>query len=140
MNLNELSSIMNEATTPADPATVEEVKKTEFDEQQTGAPSPTPGNDPEVVAADGEQRQMNLMQFGQIATTVYCSISDLIYKKVKGTIAAPEWSNESKEVMQEAIEGVLSGYNVPMSPIWQLVFTVGAIEVVRYTLLKTVEE
>lgn len=87
----------------------------------------------EEAAPTAEISQMNLGDFANIAVNLYKGISNRIYTMVKDR-PAPEWDKETTEALNEAARNCLKGYNVPMSPGWQLLITVATVEIMRYTL------
>ena len=99
--------------------------------QQAEAEQPT-GTEPE--AEQPEQVTVNMLQFGQIVTNLYCGVSDFVYKKVKKADHAPKWDDETKQTMRESFELVLQQYNVQMTPTTQLLAVLAVVEVARYTL------
>lgn len=109
---------------------VQQPQTVEFEEETTKEKQPqTVGN---VEAAPTQAA--NMLQFGQLITNTYCSVSDFVYKKIKKTPTAPEWQEEEKQGLRQAFENYLNTLNVPMSPLMQLVATLATCEVVRYTI------
>lgn len=105
-------------------AEAEQPTETEPEADQPTEPTPEPS----------EQITVNMLQFGQIVTNLYCGVSDFVYKKVKKADHAPKWEDETKQTMRESFELVLQQYNVQMTPTTQLLAVLAVIEVARYTL------
>lgn len=87
----------------------------------------------------GEQEQgapvtMNLMDFGNIITNVYCGVSDTVYKRIKKTDTAPKWDAETKNAINDALSAYLQTVNVAVKPIYGLIATLATVEIVRYTM------
>lgn len=135
MDLKQLQKMIDEEPQPAAPETVKEVVEME----QTEEKKPTT---PEQAPEDQQPTTptaapvVSAAQFGAVLTSIYCGISDAVYKKIKNCKTAPAWEPETRQVINEAAAAALSNYNVPMSPVWQLVITLATVEVMRYTLLK----
>lgn len=96
-----------------------------------------PENDQPTPAGSGvgeapPDNSMCLGDFAGIAVKMYESISDRIYQQIKGG-TPPAWDNGTTDALTDAAKNCLKGYNVPCTPIWQLVFTIAVAEVVRYT-------
>ena len=109
---------------------VQQPQTVEFEEETTKEQqTQTVGNVEQAPAPAA-----NMLQFGQLMTNTYCSISDFVYKKIKKTPTAPEWQEEEKQELKQAFENYLVTLNVPMSPIMQLVATLATCEVIRYTI------
>lgn len=79
--------------------------------------------------------EMNLADFAGIAVKLYKGISNRVFEMIKDK-PAPSWDKETTEALNEAARNCLKGYNVPMSPGWQLLITIATIEIVRYTVPK----
>lgn len=109
---------------------VQQPQSVEFEEETTKEQQPQTVGNVETAAAPAA----NMLQFGQLITNTYCSISDFVYKKIKKTPTAPEWQEEEKQGLKQAFENYLGTLNVPMSPLMQLVATLATCEVVRYTI------
>ena len=110
---------------------VQQPQNVEFEEETTKEEQqPQTVGNLETAAAPAA----NMLQFGQLITNTYCSISDFVYKKVKKTPTAPEWQEEEKQGLRQAFENYLGTLNVPMSPLMQLVATLATCEVIRYTI------
>lgn len=77
--------------------------------------------------------EMNLADFAGISVKLYQGISNKVYTLIKDK-SAPEWDKETTEALNEAARNCLKGYNVPMSPGWQLLITVATVEIMRYTI------
>lgn len=86
------------------------------------------GDDPAAVVPE-----MNLADFAGIAVKLYQGISNRVFTMIKDK-PAPEWDKETTEALNEAARNCLRGYNVPMSPGWQLLITVATVEIMRYTI------
>lgn len=98
---------------------------------EESAPNPADGgggDDPAAVVP-----QMNLADFAGIAVKLYQGISNRVFTMIKDK-PAPEWDKETTEALNEAARNCLKGYNVPMSPGWQLLITVATVEIMRYTI------
>lgn len=93
-----------------------------------------PDQNPTGSTQDPEQVTVNMLQFGQIVTNLYCGVSDFVYKKVKKADHAPKWDDETKQTMRESFELMLQQYNVQMTPTTQLLAVLAVVEVARYTL------
>lgn len=132
MKLDDLKKVMSDSTPAVDvtPETLRQLEPDEQTETTTTNAAPVSGQ-PE----QDEQRFVNLANFCATATGLYCAISDFVYKKVKKTETAPEWSPEVREQLTNACNDFLEGYNIPMSPAVELVITLVTVEVMRYTLL-----
>lgn len=111
----------------------------EREQRETVVIDPVDPVDP-VDPTEQQPEMMNFVTFSTVAVNLYCSLSDLVYKRVKRGQLPPTWSDESKELLDNAAANVLQGYNVPMSPIWQLVTTVVAVEVLRYATPKLIDQ
>lgn len=131
MDLKELQKMIDEDPQPAAPETVKEVVEME----QTEEKKPTTPEDQQPTTPQAAP-VVSVAQFGAVLTSIYCGISDVVYKKIKNCKTAPAWEPETRQAINEAAAAVLSNYNVPMSPVWQLVITLATVEVMRYTLLK----
>lgn len=110
---------------------VQQPKTVEFEED-----TPKEEQQPQTVGnvEQSPAPAANMLQFGQLITNTYCSISDFVYKKIKKTQTAPEWQEEEKQGLKQAFENYLGTLNVPMSPLMQLVATLATCEFIRYTI------
>ena len=135
MELEEFEKMIDEQPQEVAADEVKEALQQAEAEQPTGtepeAEQPT-GTEPE--AEQPEQVTVNMLQFGQIVTNLYCGVSDFVYKKVKKADHAPKWDDETKQTMRESFELVLQQYNVQMTPTTQLLAVLAVVEVARYTL------
>ena len=106
----------------------EEPAKEPAKEQTTEqAPNPT---QPQTAAP----RTMSLAQFSGVIVGAYTKLSDTIYIKIKKGIP-PAWDNDTRALIVEALEPVLTQYNIPVTPITGLLGTLATIEFMRYTSL-----
>lgn len=113
--------------------TPQEVDETAVKEALQQAEEPQPDKQPEQQQ-EQEENTVNLMQFGQIITNMYCGLSDYVYKRVKKTDSAPAWEPETKEAIEQSLTAFLAQYNVQMTPTTQLIVVLVSVEAVRYTL------
>lgn len=102
----------------------EEPPKEQATEQAT---NPTP---PQTAAP----RTMSLAQFSGVIVGAYTKLSDTVYIKIKKGIP-PAWDNETRALIVEALEPVLTQYNIPVTPLTGLLGTLATIEFMRYTSL-----
>lgn len=93
-----------------------------------------PQAEPTAPEAGEAEESVNLMQFGQIITNIYCGLSDYVYKRVKKTSSAPEWEQDTKEAIEQSLTAFLAQYNVQMTPTTQLIVVLASVEAVRYTV------
>lgn len=143
MELEEFEKMIDEQPQEVAADEVKEALQQAEEEQPTGtepeAEQPT-GTEPEAEQPTGtepeqpEQVTVNMLQFGQIVTNLYCGVSDFVYKKVKKADHAPKWDDETKQTMRESFELVLRQYNVQMTPTTQLLAVLAVVEVTRYSL------
>lgn len=109
----------------------EETAKRITEQLQPEESTPSDGggaSDPAAVVPE-----MNLSDFAGIAVKLYQGISNRVFMMIKDK-PAPEWDKETTEALNEAARNCLKGYNVPMSPGWQLLITVATVEIMRYTI------
>ena len=125
MEIEELEKELNEQPQEVNKEAVTEALK-QAEEPQTEATKPE--------AEEAEENTVNLMQFGQIITNIYCGLSDYVYKRVKKTASAPEWEPETKEAIEQSLTAFLAQYNVQMTPTTQLIVVLASVEAVRYTV------
>ena len=115
----------------------DEVKEA-LQQAEAGQPTETEPDQPEQptepTPEPSEQVTVNMLQFGQIVTNLYCGVSDFVYKKVKKTDHAPKWEDETKQTMRESFELFLQQYNVQMTPTTQLLAVLAVVEITRYSL------
>ena len=90
-------------------------------------PTPTP---PQTAAP----RTMSLAQFSGVIVGAYTKLSDTVYIKIKKGIP-PAWDNDTRALIVEALEPVLTQYNIPVTPLTGLLGTLATIEFMRYTSL-----
>lgn len=125
MEIEDLEKELNETPQEVNEAAVTEaLKQAEEPQQETAQPE----------AGEAEESTVNLMQFGQIITNIYCGLSDYIYKRVKKTSSAPEWEPDTKEAIEQSLTAFLAQYNVQMTPTTQLIVVLASVEAVRYTV------
>lgn len=125
MEIEELEKELNETPQEVNEATVTEALK-QAEEPQVEHITPE--------AVEAEENTVNLMQFGQIITNIYCGLSDYVYKRVKKTSSAPEWEQDTKEAIEQSLTAFLAQYNVRMTPTTQLIVVLASVEAVRYTV------
>ena len=131
MDLKELQRVIDEEPTPAAPETVKEVERMDQNEEkEPETPLTMPENSKQTTPP-----ALSWGQFGVVLTSIYCSISDAVFKKVKNCKTAPAWEPETRQAISETTAALLESYDVPMSPVWQLVITLAMVEATRYTLL-----
>lgn len=101
----------------------------------------TPGNDTGAVGADGSTpttptppASMSLAQLTGVIVGAYTKLSDTVYIKIKKDIP-PAWDNETRALIVEALQPVLVQYNIPVTPLNSLLFTLVTVEFMRYTHL-----
>lgn len=100
----------------------------------------TPGqNDDQQPDNEQQDVSVSLGALAGMVAGVYCRLSDFVYKKVRKTESAPEWSEDDRAAIEAAIAPVLGKYNVALSPATNLVITIVVIEGMRYTMYKTKE-
>lgn len=128
IKFSDLENMMKETPQPADETTIKEVEKIDAPPVEE-APPAEPGAQ---SAPPVEPDSMNLGDFAIMATKIYCKLSDTVYKRIKKE-DPPAWDGDTKEMITEAAQKVLRGYNVPTTPIWQLITCVAVAEIVRYT-------
>lgn len=112
--------------------TPHEVNDAAVTEALKQAEEPQPAAQPE--AGKGEENNVNLMQFGQIITNIYCGLSDHVYKRVKKTSSAPAWEPDTKEAVEQSLTAFLAQYNILLTPTIQLIIVLASVEAVRYTV------
>lgn len=125
MEIEDLEKELNEQPQEVNEATVTEALK-QAEEPQQEADKPEAG--------EAEENTVNLMQFGQIITNVYCGLSDYVYRRIKKTLSAPEWDPETKKAIEQSLTAFLSQYNVQMTPTTQLIVVLATVETMRYTV------
>lgn len=134
MELEDFEKMIDEQPQEVAADEVKEALQQAEEEQPTGT---DPGTDPATETEKPEQPEqvtVNMLQFGQIVTNLYCGVSDFVYKKVKKADHAPKWDDETKQTMRESFELVLQQYNVQMTPTTQLLAVLAVVEVARYAL------
>ena len=101
----------------------------------------TPGNDTGAADAAGSTpttptppATMNLLQLSGVIVGAYTKLSDTVYIKIKKDIP-PAWDNDTRALIVEALQPVLVQYNIPVSPLNSLLFTLVTVEFMRYTYL-----
>lgn len=103
----------------------------------------TSGNDTGAAGASGSTpttpnptppASMNLAQLTGIVVGVYTKLSDTVYIKIKKDIP-PAWDNETRAMIVKALQPVLLQYNIPVTPLNSLLFTLVTVEFMRYTHL-----
>ena len=103
----------------------------------------TPGNDTGAAGADGSTTPtptptppatMSLAQLSGVIVGAYTKLSDTVYIKIKKDIP-PAWDNETRALIVEALQPVLVQYNIPVTPLNSLLFTLVTVEFMRYTHL-----
>ena len=112
---------------------IQQPEQVEFENDPLPEAAPIIGAEADTGETTGAQ-SVNMLQFGQMITSAYCNISDLVYKKIKKAPAAPEWAPEEKESIKGAFEAYLITLNIPMSPLVGLLSTLAMCEVLRYTI------
>lgn len=130
MEIEDLEKELGEQPQEVNETAVTEALK-QAEEPQPEAAEPEAG---EAEAGEAEENTVNLMQFGQIITNIYCGLSDYVYRRVKKTLSAPEWDPETKEAIEQSLTAFLSQYNVQMTPTTQLIVVLATVETMRYTL------
>lgn len=120
---NEIRREILDDVTPVEP------EKIKFEESQNEQTTETaPDEQPEQVTAN-----VNLMDFGNIITGVYCNVSDAVYKKIKKSETAPAWTPEMRQGINDALTAYLSTVNIAVKPIYALVATLATCEIMRYS-------
>lgn len=103
----------------------------------------TPGNDTGAAGAAASTSNtptptppasMNLAQLTGVIVGAYTKLSDTVYIKIKKDIP-PAWDNETRAMIVEALQPVLVQYNIPVTPLNSLLFTLVTVEFMRYTHL-----
>ena len=100
----------------------------------------TPGNDTGAAGSDGSTptptppATMNLAQLSGVIVGAYTKLSDTVYIKIKKDIP-PAWDNDTRALIVEALQPVLVQYNIPVTPLNSLLFTLVTVEFMRYTHL-----
>jgi hypothetical protein len=101
----------------------------------------TPGNDTGAAEPDVSTpttptppASMNLAQLSGVIVGAYTKLSDTVYIKIKKDIP-PAWDNETRALIVEALQPVLVQYNIPVTPLNSLLFTLVTVEFMRYTHL-----
>lgn len=94
-------------------------------EPETTTPTPQPADVP---------RTMSLAQFSGLIVGAYTKLSDTIYIKIKKGIP-PAWDNDTRKLIVEALQPVLTQYNIPVTPLTGLLGTLATVEFMRYTSL-----
>lgn len=102
----------------------------------------TPGNETGAADATGSTTtptptppaSMNLAQLSGVIVGAYTKLSDTVYIKIKKDIP-PAWDNETRALIVEALQPVLVQYNIPVTPLNSLLFTLVTVEFMRYTHL-----
>lgn len=125
MEIEDLEKELNETPQEVNEAAVTEALR-QAEEPQTETTKPE--------ADEAEENTINLMQFGQIITNIYCGLSDYVYKRIKKTSSAPEWEQDTKEAIEQSLTAFLAQYNVQMTPTTQLIVVLASVEAVRYTV------
>ena len=88
-----------------------------------------------------QQPAVNLMDFGNVITNVYCNVSDMVYKRIKHTDTPPVWDDSTKQAINESLKAYLSTVNIVVKPLYGLIATLATIEVIRYAQpVKRIEE
>lgn len=97
----------------------------------------TPGNDIGDTGVDGsnpQQTSMSLAQLSGVIVGAYTKLSDIVYLKIKKDIP-PAWDNDTRSLIVESLQPVLLKYNIPVTPLSSLLFTLVTVEFMRYTSL-----
>lgn len=81
------------------------------------------------------QNTVSLATLANTVTSLYCGVSDIVFKKIKKQ-EAPQWGGDIKAAISEQVAACLEGYNVPVDkPIYSLLITIAIAEGLRYSNL-----
>lgn len=126
-NPNSLEAFLKDDPQPVSEETAQRIT------EQLQPDESTPANGGGPSDASAAVPEMNLSDFAGIAVKLYQGISNKVYTLIKDK-PAPEWDKETTEALNEAARNCLKGYNVPMSPGWQLLISLATVEIMRYTI------